>query len=65
MISGNDVVHGLEPFIPRLQDCLQRFSGENYGPEEGSDARLLFNALVGRDDENEQSLDTRFEQSGR
>jgi two-component sensor histidine kinase/putative methionine-R-sulfoxide reductase with GAF domain len=65
VISGNDVAHDLEPFIPRLQDCLQRVSGDNYGPEEGSDAWFLFNALVGRDDANEQTLDTRFEQSGR
>ena len=31
----------------RLEACLQRASGDSHGPEEGSDAWLLLNALIG------------------
>ena len=36
----------LSEHAPRLQACLQRASGDSQGPEEGSDAWLLLNALI-------------------
>src|SRR5205807_3174270 len=53
--------------------CLQRTSGDNDGPEEGSDAWLLLHALIGNYDPAHISLkqeinahfEARFEQSGR
>jgi two-component sensor histidine kinase len=52
----------LSQHITRLRASLQRASGTNDGPEEGSDAALLLDALVGNDD---LLLATRLEQSGR
>ncbi len=46
----------------RLRACLQHVTGDREGPEEGSDAWLLLNALTGKSD---LALSTRFEQSGR
>lgn len=37
----------LSQHAPRLQASLQRASGDSQGPEEGSDAWLLLNALIG------------------
>jgi GAF domain-containing protein/anti-sigma regulatory factor (Ser/Thr protein kinase) len=49
----------------RLIVCLQQASGDSNGPEEGSDAWLLLNALTGEDKQSDQTLQTRFEESGR
>src|SRR6266700_3271724 len=49
----------------RLIVCLQQVSGDSNGPEEGSDAWLLLNALTGEDKQSDQTLQTRFEESGR
>src|SRR3989441_1143257 len=42
---------------PRLQACLQRASGDSHGPEEGSDAWLLLNALIGNERGDSDSID--------
>ncbi len=39
----------LSQHAPRLQACLQRASGDSHGPEEGSDAWLFLNALIGNE----------------
>lgn len=53
----------------RLRGCLQRASGESEGPEEGSDAWLLLNALIDNEGSEGGILSppavARFEQSGR
>jgi two-component system, sensor histidine kinase PdtaS len=49
----------------RLIVCLQQVSGDSNGPEQGSDAWLLLNALTGEDKQSDQTLQTRFEESGR
>jgi len=48
--------------VARLQASLQHASKTHSGPEEGSDAWLLLNALI---DNDRTALDARFEQSGR
>src|SRR5258708_6984082 len=63
--SANSVEQVLAQHITRLRVCLQQASGESYGPEEGSDAWLLFDALIGSDEHNNETLATLFEQSGR
>lgn len=63
--SGDDVEQILHADIGRLQASLQRISGDSDGPEEGSDAWFLLNALIGNKDVSTQTLETRFEQSGR
>ncbi len=62
MTQCTNVEQMLSPHITRLRACLQRASGTTDGPEEGSDAALLLDALVGSDD---LLLVTRLEQSGR
>jgi len=62
---GADVEQALNTNVARLQACLQHVSGASHGPEEGSDAWLLFNALIGSNDEVIQTFGARFEQSGR
>ena len=52
----------LAQHIARLQASLQQASGENSGPEEGSDAWLLLNAFISND---RPALIDRFELSGR
>lgn len=49
----------------RLKACLQHASGTSSGPEEGSDAALLLNALTSEDAQDGSLLTTRLEQSGR
>ncbi len=61
LIQRGDVEQVLAQHTARLRVCLQRASGETSGPEEGSDAWLLLNALL----KNTDSTLTRFEQSGR
>ncbi len=56
------VEHILAQNVARLRAALQRASQAHFGPEEGSDAWLLLNALVCDDPSD---LDARFEQSGR
>ncbi len=65
MTLGADVEQMLSSHIARLQARLQQASGESEGPEEGSDAWLLLNALIGAGDYDTQAIATRFEQSGR
>ncbi|HZS75833.1 MAG TPA: GAF domain-containing protein [Ktedonobacteraceae bacterium] len=48
--------------VTRLQVALQHASGAHSGPEEGSDAWLLLQALITND---RSALDERFEESGR
>ena len=62
MTQCTNVEQMLSQHITRLRTCLQRASGTTYGPEEGSDAALLLDALVGNDD---SLLAARLEQSGR
>jgi GAF domain-containing protein/anti-sigma regulatory factor (Ser/Thr protein kinase) len=57
-----DVEQELARHITRLKVCLQQVSGDSSGPEEGSDAWLLLDALICNDD---HALSSRFEQSGR
>ncbi|WP_146747187.1 GAF domain-containing protein [Thermogemmatispora tikiterensis] len=57
-----EVEQVLGQHLSRLQICLQRASGASSGPEEGSDAWLFLQALVGED---ETGLQSRFERSGR
>ncbi|MBV9231766.1 MAG: GAF domain-containing protein [Chloroflexi bacterium] len=64
MIQGADVERVLAQHITQLRVGLQHASGNSYGPEEGSDAWLLLNALIGNDNHNTQTILTRFEQSG-
>ncbi len=45
--------------------CLQHVSGDSDGPEEGSDAWLLLDALIGNDEDDNEMLASRIEQSGR
>jgi len=49
----------------RLRACLQHASGTSSGPEEGSDASLLLNALISDGATNGSLLATHLEQSGR
>ncbi len=62
MTQCTNVEQMLSQHITRLRASLQRASGTNYGPEEGSDAALLLDAFVGNDN---SLLATRLEQSGR
>lgn len=50
--------------IARLRVSLQQVSGSSSGPEEGSDAWLLLNALIGSPDYDHQTFLERFSQSG-
>ncbi len=63
--SANNVEQMLAQHITRLRVCLQHVSGDSDGPEEGSDAWLLLNALTGSNDFDDEMLTARFEQSGR
>ena len=56
----------LAQHIARLRVSLQQVSGDSNGPEEGSDAWLLLNALITSDScDDYHTFSTRFEQSGR
>jgi two-component system, sensor histidine kinase PdtaS len=63
--SGVHVEQILTQYIQRLQVCLQQISGSSSGPEEGSDAWLLLNALTGNDEQRSQTFIESFEHSGR
>ena len=62
MKEVSEVNRLLAQHATRLRVCLQHSTGDSEGPEEGSDAWLLLEALIGNDD---PSLFARFEQSGR
>jgi len=62
VITESDVERILAEYSTRLRASLQHVTGDNTGPEEGSDAWLLLHALIGPD---EPSLLSQFEQSGR
>lgn len=64
MLKSSDVEqveHILAQNVARLRAALQRASHAHSGPEEGSDAWLLLNALISND---RSALDVRFEHSG-
>ncbi len=65
MKQSMDIEQILLQHKTRLIVCLQQVSGDSNGPEEGSDAWLLLNALTGEDKQSDQTLQTRFEESGR
>lgn len=60
----NNVEQVLAGHVDRLHACLQHVSGDSHGPEEGSDAWLLLDALVGNAEYDNEMLASRFEQSG-
>ena len=62
VITESDVERVLAEYETRLRASLQHVTGDNAGPEKGSDAWLLLHALIGPD---EPSLLGQFEQSGR
>ncbi len=49
MIQSSEVEQILAQHTARLRVCLQHASGDSEGPEEGSDAWLLLQALIGND----------------
>ncbi|HEY5006232.1 MAG TPA: hypothetical protein VII61_23930, partial [Ktedonobacteraceae bacterium] len=63
--SANNVEQVLAEHIARLRASLQHVSGDSDGPEEGSDAWLLLDALVKNDEDDNELLTSRLEQSGR
>ena len=65
MTQCSDVEQVLGQHVARLQVCLQHVSGDSSGPEEGSDAWLLLNALIDHNHYQDSTLPSRFEQSGR
>jgi GAF domain-containing protein len=67
MMQNSEVVQALSLHTSRLRACLQRVSGSSSGPEEGSDAWLLLNALVDEVDQHKdgETLQTCLEQSGK
>jgi len=60
--KGSEVDRVLAQYATRLRVCLQHATGDSDGPEEGSDAWLLLEALIGNEN---HTLFARFEQSGR
>ncbi|HZU68010.1 MAG TPA: GAF domain-containing protein [Ktedonobacteraceae bacterium] len=60
--AEQQVEHILNQHTGRLRAALQQASGAHSGPEEGSDASLLLNALISSDNPD---FIARFEQSGR
>jgi two-component system, sensor histidine kinase PdtaS len=62
--SINNVEQVLSEHVARLRARLQHVTGVSEGPEEGSDAWLLLDALVGSNEYDREMLTTRFEQSG-
>ncbi len=62
MITESDVERIMAEHEARLRASLQHVTGDNKGPEEGSDAWLLLHALIVP---NDPSLLGQFEQSGR
>ena len=66
MTQDADLGQILAQHVARLRVSLQQASGDSNGPEEGSDAWLFLNALIGSNNEADDSaLSSRFEQSGR
>lgn len=62
--QSSGIEHVLAQHTDRLRECLQRASGNSYGPEEGSDAWLLLNVLTDSEGYDNQDTWSRFEQSG-
>lgn len=60
MTQSANIEQVLAQYSTRLQASLQQVLGDSSGPEEGSDAWLLMNALL-----HEGNLIERFEESGR
>jgi two-component system, sensor histidine kinase PdtaS len=63
--SANNVEQVLAEYVARLRASLQHVSGDSDGPEEGSDAWLLLDALVRNNEDDNEVLASRIEQSGR
>ncbi|MBE3558332.1 MAG: GAF domain-containing protein [Ktedonobacteraceae bacterium] len=63
--TSDSIEQMLARHITRLRAALQRVSGESSGPEEGSDAWLLLNALTSKDTYDTRDIAAHFEQSGR
>ncbi len=65
MIQGSGIEQVLAQHRTRLEVRLQQVFGDSSGPEKGSDAWLLLNALTSDEYADSQEWQTRFEQSGR
>src|SRR5579883_3426437 len=64
VIQQSAVEQTLARHAARLRVCLQHVTGDRYGPEEGSDAWHLLNALTDNSIDSEKTIQA-FEQSGR
>lgn len=64
VIQQSPVEQTLARHAARLRVCLQHVTGDSYGPEEGSDAWYLLNALTDNTIDSEKTGQA-FEQSGR
>jgi two-component sensor histidine kinase/putative methionine-R-sulfoxide reductase with GAF domain len=64
VIQQSAVEQTLARHAARLRVCLQHVTGDRYGPEEGSDAWHLLNALTDNSIDSEKTTQA-FEQSGR
>lgn len=64
VVQQSAVEETLAQHSARLRVCLQHVTGDGYGPEEGSDAWYLLNALTESTTSTEK-LSLAFEQSGR
>ena len=65
MIQSSGIEQVLAQHRTRLEVRLQQAFGDSSGPEKGSDAWLLLNALTGVEYADSQEWQARFEQSGR
>lgn len=65
VIQGSGIEHVLAQNRTRLEVRLQQVFDDSSGPEKGSDAWLLLNALTGDEYVDSQEWQARFEQSGR
>lgn len=64
MTQSADIEQVLAQHIVRLRASLQHISGDSEGPEEGSDAWLLLNALSGGEQGDDAQTLLSFERSG-
>ena len=65
VIQGSGIEHVLAQHRTRLEVRLQQVFDDSSGPEKGSDAWLLLNALTSDDYANSYEWQAHFEQSGR
>lgn len=64
-MTHEEIVQTLAAQKARLNDRLLQVAGNSSGPEVGSDAWLLVQALVAQEQQETQDFSERFEQSGR